>query len=128
MPSPKNTRAPGSFFSPGSRFSSGSPGLSPDLPELSLPSSEKAAALLSPPQGKPKVWDRLGQFHLPGLPKTELTKICRAECRLPFIATRLGQLPRTSDHSEAAAPFEDCYSLWFPNKVSGAITAQNEKF
>ena len=74
VPSPKNTRALGSFFSSGSRFSSGSPGLSPDLPELSLPSSEKAAALLSPPQGKPKVWDRLGQFHLPGLPKTELTK------------------------------------------------------
>lgn len=36
--------------------------------------SEEAAALHSPPPGRPKVWGRPGPVHLPGLPETELTK------------------------------------------------------
>ncbi|KAG5215318.1 hypothetical protein JEQ12_000894 [Ovis aries] len=60
-------------------------------------------------------------------PKQSCQRTCRAQCRLPFIATGIGQLPRASGHSEAATPFQCCYSLQFPNKENGAITVQNEK-
>lgn len=60
-------------------------------------------------------------------PKHSCQRTCSAQCRLPFIAIRTGQLPRASGHSEAATPFQCCYSLKFPNKENGAITVQNEK-
>lgn len=102
---------------PSSTPGSCSSGPCPDASELSLPSSEKTAALLSPPQGKPAVWDR-PQFHLPGLPKTELPKDMPGSVSAPFYSNQAWPA------AQGLGPLRGSYSL--PVLLQPPVSQQGE--